>query len=123
MPSMACSVEYTDEFGEWWDTLTESLQDEIDRVVGVLEEKGATLGFPYTSGIEGSRHGHMRELRIQHKGNPVRIFFAFNPLRNAILLIGGDKTGDEAFYDRMTPIADDLYDTHLLELEAEKRRR
>jgi hypothetical protein len=122
MPSMACIVEYTDEFGAWWGDLTESLQDEIARVVGVLEDKGTTLGSPYTSGIVTSRHGHMRELRIQHKGRPIRILFAFNPLRNAILLIGGDKTGDEGFYERMVPIADDLYDTHLLELEAEKRR-
>ena len=65
----------------------------------------------------------MRELRIQHKGNPIRSFYAFDPLRNAILLIGGDKVDAESFYERMVPITDDLYETHLQELEAEKRQR
>lgn len=65
----------------------------------------------------------MRELRIQHKGNPIRIFYAFDPLRNAILLIGGDKVDAESLYERMVPITDDLYETHLQELEAEKRQR
>ena len=63
----------------------------------------------------------MRELRIQSGGKPLRVFYAFDPRRTAILLIGGDKTGDKRFYDRMIPIADELYDVHLHELEKEKR--
>lgn len=55
----------------------------------------------------------MRELRIQSGGKPFRVFYAFDPRRMAILLIGGDKTGDKRFYDRMIPVADDLYDVHL----------
>lgn len=61
----------------------------------------------------------MRELRVQIGGRPIRVFYAFNPLRIAILLIGGDKTGDGRFYDRMTPVADNLYDEHLIELRRE----
>lgn len=61
----------------------------------------------------------MRELRIQSGGKPLRIFYAFDPRRSAILLIGGDKTGDDRFYERMIPIADDLYDVYLQELKEE----
>jgi len=78
------------------------------------------LPFPYSSGIKGSRHAHMRELRVESGGKPLRVFYAFDPRRMAILLIGGDKTGDKRIYDRMVPLADDLYDEHLAELAKEK---
>ena len=61
----------------------------------------------------------MRELRVQHRGRPVRTFYAFDPRRSAILLIGGDKTGDGRFYDRMIGRADDLYDVYVEELRRE----
>ena len=61
----------------------------------------------------------MRELRVQHQGNPIRIFYAFDPRRHAILLIGGDKTGDNRFYEEYVPIADRLYDEYLEELQRE----
>ncbi len=112
-------VEYTDEFGEWWDTLTEGIQDSIRSIVRLLEERGAMLPFPHSSGIFNSRHSHIRELRIQHQGNPIRIFYAFDPRRHAILLIGGDKTGNDQFYDKLVPIADHLYDVYLEELKRE----
>ncbi|MBI1774304.1 MAG: type II toxin-antitoxin system RelE/ParE family toxin [Proteobacteria bacterium] len=116
---MAWVVEYTDEFGEWWATLTEDEQAAISNHVGELERRGPLLPFPYSSGVEGSKHGHMRELRVQSGGKPLRIFYAFNPERAAILLIGGDKTGDDRFYERYVPIADKLYDVHLEELKKE----
>jgi hypothetical protein len=55
----------------------------------------------------------MRELRIQHRGQPYRVLYAFDPRRSAILLIGGDKTGDARWYEVNVPIADDLYDDHI----------
>ena len=61
----------------------------------------------------------MRELRIQSQGEPLRVFYAFDPRRTAILLIGGNKAGDDRFYDRMVPLADELYDVHLNELHRE----
>ena len=61
----------------------------------------------------------MRELRIQSEGRPLRVFYAFDPRRSAILLIGGDKTGDDRFYERLIPVADGLYDVHLKELKQE----
>jgi hypothetical protein len=116
---MTWEVEFTDELGQWFESLTEAEQDAIDRVVGLLEARGPALPFPYSSGISISRHGQMRELRIQHKGRPLRILYAFDPRRAAILLIGGDKTGDDLWYERYVPVADDLYDEHLRTLARE----
>jgi hypothetical protein len=107
------------ELGEWWWLLTEAEQESIDVSVRLLEEKGPNLGFPHTSGIEGSRHAHMRELRVQHEGRPYRVLYAFDPRRCAILLIGGDKTGNNRWYDVHVPIADKLYDTHIAALRKE----
>jgi hypothetical protein len=112
-------VEYTDEFRSWWDLLTEGQQDAIRDGVQHLEAKGPTLGFPYSSGIAGSRHSRMRELRVQRRGHSLRVLYAFDPRRCAILLIGGDKTGDDRFYERMIPLADRLYDQHLETLKRE----
>jgi hypothetical protein len=99
--------------------LIEAVQDDIDRVVGLLEARGPQLPFPYSSGIEGSRHAHMRELRVQSGGEPYRIFYAFDPRRTAILLIGGNKGGNDRFYETMIPRADDLYDAYLKEIAKE----
>jgi hypothetical protein len=93
----------------------------IDAAVRVLEVKGATLGAPRSSKKKSSRHGRMRELQIQHQGRPIRVFYALDPRRVAILLIGGDKTGDARFYERMVPETDRLYDEHLEELKREGR--
>lgn len=113
---MAWDIEYTDEFETWWETLSEAEQIDIDAVVRLLEARGPQLPFPYSSGINGSRHGRMRELRIQHGGEPYRVLYAFDPRRVAILLIGGNKTGDDGWYDQFVPIADDLYDEHMVEI-------
>ncbi len=112
-------VEYTDEFEEWWIDLSEDQQDDITAIVELLEENGPDLRFPRSSGIKESRHEHMRELRIQSGGNPIRVFYAFDPRRNAILLIGGDKTGNKRFYKEYAPLADRLYDVHLEQIRKE----
>jgi hypothetical protein len=118
---MAWDVEFTDEFERWWTELDEPVQDAIDRGVHLLEGRGPTLPFPHSSHVHGSKHGNMRELRVQVGGDPYRIFYAFDPRRAAILLIGGSKSGDERFYERMIPIADRIYDEHLEELAKEER--
>lgn len=112
-------VEYTDELGDWWASLTEAEQESIDSSVRLLEAKGPNLGFPHTSGVHGSRYPHMRELRVQHEGRPYRILYAFDPLRHAILLLGGDKTGNNRWYDVYVPMADQLYETHIDTLKKE----
>ena len=117
-------IEYTDQFGDWYEDLTEEEQEAVRAVVKVVEERGPALPRPFADTLEGSRHSNMKELRVP-KGE-IRILFAFDPRRTAILLIGGDKTGEwNRWYERMIPLADDLYDEHLAELEreaAEKRR-
>lgn len=116
---MAFDVEYTDEFEQWWGNLSEAEQISISASVELLEEYGTKLSFPHSSGIKNSRHGRMRELRIQHEGRPYRILYSFDPIRNAILLFGGDKTGNDRWYEENVPIADDLYDEHLEQLKKE----
>jgi hypothetical protein len=117
---MEYSVEYTDEFAEWWDTLDEDEQVSVDVYVRLLEERGIALPYPYSSDVKGSKHGQMRELRIQHKGNPYRVLYAFDPRRTAILLIGGSKVGNDQFYMKYVPLADKIYDNHLSSLEREQ---
>jgi len=116
---MAWDVEFTDEFEAWWSGLGEAEQESLTASVGLLEERGPSLGHPHTSGINGSKHGHMRELRTQHEGRPLRTLYAFDPRRAAILLIGGDKTGDDRWYEKFVPVGDQLYDDHLDQLRKE----
>ncbi len=113
---MSWEVEYTDEFGQWWLGLSPRQIDAVTAIVNLLMERGPHLPYPYSSGILSSRHGVMRELRVQSGGRPIRIFYAFDPRRTAILLIGGDKTGNDRFYNEYVPLADDLYSEYLNEL-------
>ncbi len=112
-------VEYTDEFGAWWDSLTEPEQESVAHGVEVLRSVGPILGRPHVDAVHGSRFNNMKELRTQHRGEPYRTLFAFDPRRTAILLVGGKKTGDERWYDRFIPLADRLYEEHLDELRNE----
>lgn len=68
---MPWPVEYTDEFGARGQTLDTNAQDDIAAVVGVLEQRGPQLPFPYSSALAGSRHNHLRELRVQSGGDPL----------------------------------------------------
>lgn len=119
---MTWEVEYADEFDLWWEELTEDEQVSITASIILLEQKGPMLPFPYSSGISGSKHSHMRELRIQHRGQPYRVLYAFDPRRVALLLIGGNKTGDDRWYDKMIPKADRIYSEHIASLGSEKTK-
>ncbi|CCF85568.1 type II toxin-antitoxin system RelE/ParE family toxin [Nitrolancea hollandica] len=115
---MAWEVEFTDEFGRWWESLSHDEQDAIDATVDVLQDWGPALGRPLVDTVHGSRHANMKELRPP--AGHIRILFAFDPRRTAILLIGGDKTNQWThWYDETIPIADDLYDEHLAEIKLE----
>ncbi|CAB3752825.1 type II toxin-antitoxin system RelE/ParE family toxin [Paraburkholderia humisilvae] len=117
---MNWDVEYTDTFGDWWSDLSESEQESVAASVQLLEEYGPYLRHPHSSQVNGSGYGNMRELRIQHDGRPLRVLYAFDPARVAILLMGGDKTGDGRWYDRNIPRADALYREHLAQLKQEE---
>lgn len=113
-------MEFTDEFNAWWESLTEGEQISVAHVVRLLEERGPHLPFPYSSKITISRHAAMRELRIQHRGDPYRVLYIFDPRRAALLLLGGNKVGDDRWYVKKVPAADDIYDRVLRELEGEQ---
>jgi len=116
---VAWEVEFTEEFERWWDTLTELEQAQIDARVRLLSERGPNLGFPFSSQIQTSRFPEMRELRVQAGGDPLRVLYAFDPRRTAILLTGGDKTGDARWYETYVPIAARLFAEHLQAIEKE----
>ena len=113
------NVEITDELFAWWRSLSESQQDALQVSIELLESNGPFLGRPHGDTVKGSRHPHMKELRTQCGGKPLRSFFAFDPRRAAILLLGGAKTGDTRFYGRMIPLADALDDAYLEEIRKE----
>lgn len=116
---MEWDVEYSDEFESWWSSLSEAEQEDVSAVVGVLEEKGPSLRRPRVGPIVTSRHPNMKELIVQHAGRPYRVLFAFDPRQCAILLIGGDKTGNPRWYDEFVPKADGIYDGYLVQLRKE----
>jgi hypothetical protein len=121
--TVAWNVEVTDEFKAWWNGLTEAERISIERVVLLLEERGPHLPFPYSSGVTGSRHSAMRELRVQHLGHPYRVLYIFDRRRVALLLLGGDKTGDDRWYEKNVPLADQIYDIYLAETEEENNAK
>src|SRR5687767_7502149 len=101
-------VEYTDEFNTWFQSLDDNEQN-----------AGPALGRRHADTIKTSRYSNMKELRTQYAGKPYRTFFAFDPRRSAILLIGGCKVGDKDFCKRMIPLADHLYEVYLTEIRKE----
>ena len=108
---MGWDVEYTDEFGQWWETLAESQQEDVAAVTELLIGEGPKLRFPYSSGIERSRHDHMRELRVQSQGHPIRVLrsctssnepslVVYNNGSPELLCLPHKKTGAKAYFLR-----------------------
>ena len=113
-------VEFTDEFELWWLELSELVQEKCAAVVDLLTREGPNLGFPYSSSIRGAVHA-LRELRIQCGGHPYRILYVFDPQRNALLILGGDKTGNDRWYEENVPKAERIYEQYLKEIEEESK--
>jgi hypothetical protein len=112
-------IETTAEFDGWVDDLAKDLQDRVAAGVALLREAGPAAGRPLVDSIKGSSHSNMKEMRT----GTIRVLFAFDPHRTAILLVGGDKRGQwESWYRRAIPRADRLLDQHLLRLGRRKRR-
>ena len=118
---MAWALGVTVQFAEWHLSLGVREQKSVLYSLALLAEAGPTLGRPHVDSLRASRHPNMKELRTQHGGRPYRILFAFDPTRTAMILVGGDKTGDPRWYDRMIPIADRLYREHLARLKDTER--
>ena len=116
---MAWEVEFTDEFNQWWSTLTISEQRALSSRISRLRVYGTALSRKYSKQVHVRNGLEMRELRAQSAGTPLRAFYAFDPKTTAIVLLGGDKTGDSDFYPRNISRAYDLYDAHIARLERE----
>jgi len=121
------TIERTDEIEAWITGLDVEAKAAIFKSLFVLREIGPSLGRPHVDSVKGSAYSNMKELRVQNKGQVFRIFFAFDPKRDAILLIGGDKRGNKKFYETMIPKADELYSLHLAKLrkryESNKKKK
>ncbi len=112
---MTWTVLFHDEFDAEFERLKADLQDELLAHARLLAEFGPNLGRPTVDTLKGSRHPNMKELRFSWNGQVWRVAFAFDPLRQAILLVGGDKGGADQrrFYKRLLAQADERYDNHL----------
>lgn len=104
-------------FRDWLYEQPEELQDSILASIGLLKNEGPLLGRPYVDTLQGSQYPNLKELRVQHRGQPWRILFAFDPLRQAILLVGGNKTGDKRWYEKTIAIAEKRLKEHLQTIE------
>ncbi len=101
------------DFEKWLLALEESIRNELLANFSLLEKFGPTLGRPRVDTVKGSKYPNMKELRIQHRGKPWRVLFAFDPKRSAILLTGGNKGADERWYKINIPVADKRFEEHL----------
>ena len=111
------TVLFEQPFETWFLELSADEKIDILASIKVLEEYGPLLSRPHVDTLKGSKLKNLKELRVQHAGDPYRILFVFDPLRQAVLLCGGNKTGDKRFYDRMIPIAEKSYRQYLKELK------
>ena len=106
----------TELFNEWFEQQEESVQEKVLAALVVLQQNGPSLGRPLVDTVYDSKFTNMKELRIQHRGKPLRAFFAFDPLRQAIVFCIGNKGGKKRFYTEMLAIADQQYELHLATL-------
>jgi hypothetical protein len=117
---MKWDVSFCDAFDVEFQEFDVPLQNELLARLSLLGDTGPSLGRPHVDTLKGSRHPNMKELRFSLGRQPYRFLFAFDPLRNAVVLVGGSKAGDARFYDRLIPIADDRYDRHLATLQPQE---
>ncbi|WP_460889622.1 type II toxin-antitoxin system RelE/ParE family toxin [Promicromonospora xylanilytica] len=108
-------MEFDEVVFEWLTGLEEESFVQVRAAINVLRDRGPQLGRPLVDSVTGSRHKNMKELRPGSAGrSELRVLFAFDPARSAILLVGGDKAGRwQDWYRSAIPLADDRYDSHL----------
>lgn len=106
----------TDEFRDWYRDLSTADSEAVARYVDLLGVQGVALGHPYSSAIQGASFA-LRELRVQSQGRPLRVFYAFDPNRHAVVIVGGDKTGNDRFYEEYIPLATAIWNEYLREIQ------
>lgn len=112
-------VELREPFKKWLKEQDTGLKKRIAASLLNLRHYGSGLPRPYADTVQGSRYVNMKELRVQYAGHPVRVFYAFDPIRRAIVLCAGDKTSDKQFYVRMIALADNEFSCHLQEMKGD----
>ena len=122
---VAWEVLFHQEFEPEFDALPEDVQDEMLALARLLQQFGPQLGRPRADTLNGSRHANMKELRFDAADGVWRVAFAFDPNRNAILLVCGDKSGgsEKRFYRQLIEKADFRFDAHLSRVKKEKREK
>jgi hypothetical protein len=123
MPRTSWPVEFHPAFEPWANSLDQADAEALLAAINILRDRGPTLGRPLVDSIKGSRHKNMKELRPGSTGRTeVRVLFAFDRVRKAILLVGGDKSDDwTGWYDANIPIADQRFDEHQATLGADAK--
>lgn len=116
---MAWTVAFHDDFDPEFQAFPEAVQDEILAMAQLLERFGPSLKRPHCDTLNGSKHANMKELRFTAADGVWRIAFAFDPNREAIVLVGGDKSGgnEDKFYKKLIARADYRFDKHLAGLK------
>ena len=116
---MRWAVLFHDEFVREFNEFAEEVQDELLAYVKLLEVRGPSLRRPHADTLKGSRHANMKELRFKVDKGVWRVAFAFDPKRQAIVLVAGNKAGgnEKRFYKRLILKADQRFDSHLSELK------
>jgi len=119
---MSWSCVFHPKFKLEFDELPEEVQDELLARVVLLEACGPRLKRPHADTLGGSRHANMKELRFEADGGVWRVAYAFDTVRQGILLVAGDKSGgsQKRFYKKLIAKADDRFDEHLAAMK-EKR--
>ncbi len=122
---MKWHVETTNNFDEWFTVLDGDSQAEVIAKVELLKLFGPRLGRPHADTLKESKHANMKELRADTSSAVMRIAFAFDPERTAVLLVAGNKAGvgQRRFYKQLIAQADELFDAHLTQLKLQKRRK
>ncbi len=116
---MVFRVKYSQEFIDWFDEQEKPLQRIVLMYLGLLEEYGPQLSRPHADTLKGSKLKNLKELRMQYKSNPYRILYAFDPERQAIVLIAGNKASDKKWYDKMIVKAEAIFAAQLKDLKRE----
>ena len=114
-------IVYTDEFGGWFEELEPRQQEAVIQVVERLNVEWLGLGYPHSSDIKGTK-APLRELRAQDADHPIRVMYAFDPARDAVLLIGGNKKGDDRFYEWIVPFAEKIWNEYVAENFSKKKQ-
>ena len=119
---MAWQVALHPTFAQEFAGLSDAVQDEILALSEALKEIGPQLKRPRSDTLNGSKHANMKELRFDADDGVWRVAYVFDPERQAILLVAGDKSGgsQKRFYKALLKRADDRFDEHLAALEARR---